>query len=76
MAFGVRQFGGGGVLTMFSTYFTEGCTDLPLETICTKGSVPEFLRTPIATCDFPGDPDPLPPYPLDPARLGVISPLL
>ena len=22
-------------------------------------SVPDFLRKPIATCDFPGDPDPL-----------------
>ena len=29
-----------------------------------RGTIPEFLRKPIATCDFPGDgvgPDPLPP---------------
>ena len=39
-----------------------GCTDLPREAIGTfgdpiasrGGSVPVFLRKPIATCDFPG----------------------
>ena len=37
------------------TYFTEGCMDLPRETIGSQGwSVPEFLRKPIDICDFPG----------------------
>ena len=35
-----------------------GCTDNEKQP--SKGrSVPEFLRKPIATCDFPGGPDPL-----------------
>ena len=34
--------------------YTEGHTNLPGEAIGPKGSVPEFLRKPIATFDFPG----------------------
>ena len=34
-------------------YFTEGCTDLLQEAGPRVGSVPEFLRKPIPTCDFP-----------------------
>ena len=61
----------GWVLTSFfmsSTYFTEGRTNLPreLDPIASRGgSVPAFIRKPIANCDFQGwgDPDPLPPPP-------------
>ena len=34
--------------------YTEGHTNLPGEAIGPKGSLPEFLRKPIATFDFPG----------------------
>ena len=38
----------------------------PMGPIASRGrSVPEFLRTPIATCDFLGSPDPMSPF-LDP----------
>ena len=41
-------------------YFTDGCTDLSREAMdpgsiaSQGGSVPEFLRKPIAICDFQG----------------------
>ena len=63
----------GGSLQRFksSTYFTEGQNDLPRKAIelngskCfSSGSVSEFLRKPIATCDFPRSG--LPVSPLDP----------
>ena len=62
-----------GVSWRFSSHqhFTEGRTDHPRIAIGTKGiaswggSVPEILRKPLGTCDFPGGLDPLPP-PLDP----------
>ena len=37
-----------------SFYFTEGRTNLLREANCfSRGSIPVFLMTPIATCDFP-----------------------
>ena len=58
-----RQLGGGGADNMFysSTYFAEGLTNLPRDTIG-PGSIPVFLRKPRANCDFPeGFVDPLSP---------------
>ena len=50
-----------------SMYFTKGHLDLPGEAI---ELVPEFLRNPIATCDYPGvSPDPLSPLWIRPCHL-------
>ena len=39
-----------------------------------RGFVPEFLRKPLATCDFPGGPDALStPTPLDPPILSTMK---
>ena len=55
-----------GVLRTNFSHFTEGRTKLPREAIgpfesnCfSRGSVPDFLKKPIVTCDFLGGPDPL-----------------
>ena len=58
--------GGGRGCHFFINVFHRGsCVYLPREAIgpiVPRGvSVPIFLRKPIATCDFPGGPDPLPP---------------
>ena len=45
-----------GVLTYRSTYFTEGRTDLEKQ-LDPLGSVPVFLKKPIATYDFQRDSD-------------------
>ena len=57
----------GNFFSNSSTNFKKGRPKLPREAIrlgqiaFREGSVPVFLRNPIVTCDFHGDPDPLSP---------------
>ena len=57
----------GNFFSNSSTNFKKGRPKLHREAIrlgqiaSKEGSVPVFLRKPITTCDFHGDPDPLPP---------------
>ena len=58
-----RKFCQGGILTIFSLFFnSQRAVQItlkkqldPMGPIASPGgSVPEYLRKPIATCDFPG----------------------
>ena len=75
MGGGSRKFRQGWwwVLTSFlksSTYFTEAVrTSCECPIASRGGSVPVFLRKPIATCDYLGGYGPLAPPPLDPPIL-------